>query len=188
LNLGHVIGCRHRRCMHGVRNMNVVKIHLVFSAVYGQHIRSEGNVRQCCRCSEVLIKKIVKYSVPPFQNVHLNFHNFHALCCTRLSQLGYAVSNSVQDEFQKCSQLHTNLREWLWLWIFIGAIPQWWWFISQLHPWITANQFLWILRPKSSHSSGSTHIHQISRKFKLIFACMEVDGNCFLEQERSVIV
>jgi hypothetical protein len=40
--------------------------------------------------------------------------------------------------------------------------------------------FLWrMLKPKSSQSSGCTHIHQTSRK-QTLSACKKADDNCFL--------
>jgi hypothetical protein len=41
----------------------------------------------------------------------VNFHKFHALVSSRLSQLGYAVTSFAQDAFRKCSRVTTKLRE-----------------------------------------------------------------------------
>jgi hypothetical protein len=66
---------------------------------------------------KVLTKKTVKDDAPQFQNLHVNFHNFHALLSTRLSQLRYAIIiSSVLDEFRKCSQVHIKCRGWAWAW------------------------------------------------------------------------
>jgi hypothetical protein len=46
---------------------------------------------------------------------------------------------------------------------------------------------LWMLKPKSSQSSGCTHIHQTSWKslHKRCLPARKLIANCFLEQERS---
>jgi hypothetical protein len=50
-----------------------------------------------------------------FQNCHVNFHNFHALCCMRVSQLGLTVTSFMQDKFWKWLLMCTACREWFWL-------------------------------------------------------------------------
>jgi hypothetical protein len=62
---------------------------------------------------KVLIKKFVKDGASQFQNVRVNFHKFHALFPTRLSQLGKATASCAQDGFRKCSRVRTKRREWL---------------------------------------------------------------------------
>jgi hypothetical protein len=43
-----------------------------------------------------------------------------------------------------------------------------------------------MLKPKSSQSSGCTHIHQTSRKFKqTLSACQKADGSCLMGQDRK---
>jgi hypothetical protein len=42
-----------------------------------------------------------------------------------------------------------------------------------------------MLKPKSSQSSGCTHISKQAKKFETDVACQEADGSCFLGQERS---
>jgi hypothetical protein len=85
--------------------MTAVAIHHELCAVYGQNVTSEGTVRQRCRMfkdmqisrpsavSDKLVQNVdkktpVKDSASQFQNFHVNFHKFHALLFTRLSQLG----------------------------------------------------------------------------------------------------
>jgi hypothetical protein len=94
------------------KNMSSVEIHCELCAVYGQNIMSEGTVRQWCRMFKDWRKNIhdeqrsvrtsvmsdhpfksvdqkyVKDGASQFQNFRLNFHKFHALFSTRLSQLG----------------------------------------------------------------------------------------------------
>jgi hypothetical protein len=48
---------------------------------------------------------------------------------------------------------------------FFRAIPQTWWRISQSH--LTGDEIwfhLWLLKPKSSQSSGCTHFHKTSQR------------------------
>jgi hypothetical protein len=44
---------------------------------------------------------------------------------------------------------------------------------------------LWMVKPKSSQSSGCTHLPNKPKKFIQTSACQKADGNCFLGQERS---
>jgi hypothetical protein len=53
---------------------------------------------------KVFTKKFVKDGASQFLNFHVNYHKFHALFSTRLSQLDYAITSFAQAEFQKCSQ------------------------------------------------------------------------------------
>jgi hypothetical protein len=48
---------------------------------------------------KVLTKKLVKDGALQFQNFHVNFHTFHSLFSTRLSQIGWAVTRFVQEGF-----------------------------------------------------------------------------------------
>jgi transposase len=93
------------RFLH-VKNISSAEIHLELCAVYGQNLMSEGTVRQWCRMfkdgrtnvhdeersgrpSAVSGgKKLVKDGASEFQNFRANFHKFHSLSSTRLSQLG----------------------------------------------------------------------------------------------------
>jgi hypothetical protein len=88
--------------------MNHVQICRELCAVYEQNVMSERTVRQWCRMFKngrknihdeersdrptevlkVLTKKFVKDGASQFQNLLVNFHKFHALFSTRLSQLG----------------------------------------------------------------------------------------------------
>jgi hypothetical protein len=94
-----------------IRFLHAAEIyHELCAAVYGQNIMREGNVRQWCRmfkdgrtnvhdeersgrpaasCSELklLTKKFVKDGASQFRNFYMNFHKFHQLFSTRLTQL-----------------------------------------------------------------------------------------------------
>jgi hypothetical protein len=68
--------------------------------------------------------KFVTDGASQFQNFRVNFHKFHALLSTRLSQLGLAITSFVQDGFQKCSWVRKNRREFGFN--FFRVIPQRW--------------------------------------------------------------
>jgi hypothetical protein len=52
----------------------------------------------------------MKDGASQFQNFRVNFHRFHALFFTRLSQLGYARTSFAQTWFRKCSWERTNIE------------------------------------------------------------------------------
>jgi hypothetical protein len=55
----------------------------------------------------------VKDGVSQFQNLLLNFHTFHALFSTRLSQIGQAITSFVQDGFSNNEELMEGVKTWL---------------------------------------------------------------------------
>jgi hypothetical protein len=92
--------------------MTAAEIRRELFAVYGRNVMSEGTVRQWCGMfkdgqinvhseersdrlsvvSDDLVQsvdlKFVKDGASQFHNFRVNFHKFHALFSTRLSQLG----------------------------------------------------------------------------------------------------
>jgi hypothetical protein len=55
-----------------------------------------GHLQRVIILFSAVSKKSVKDGVSQFQNFRVNFHKFHALISTRLSQLGYAITNFAQ--------------------------------------------------------------------------------------------
>jgi hypothetical protein len=94
---------------------------------------------------KVLTRKHVIDGASQFRDIYVNFKKFYVLS----------------------SQVHTECREWLWLWLF-RAIPWRWWRISQSHcmsnRWWNLGFIFECWNQKSSQSSGSTHIHQTGRR------------------------
>jgi hypothetical protein len=117
---------------------------------------------------QVLTKKFVKDGTSQFPNIHVNFHKFHILFSMRLSQLDLDMTRFAKGGFWKCSWVCTECREWLLLVLtfleryhqhgdeFLNHIIQ----VQVMKPGF----HLWMLKPKSSQNSGSTHIHQTSWK------------------------
>jgi hypothetical protein len=62
---------------------------------------------------KVLTKKFVKDGASQFQNFRVNFHKFHALFSTRLSQVGSAITRFVQDGFNSNEELMEGVETWL---------------------------------------------------------------------------
>jgi hypothetical protein len=117
--------------------MSAAEIHRELCAVYGQNMMSEGIIRQWCRMfkdgqrnvndeeqsgwpsavSDDLVQsidqKICERRTPTISELMCEFPQFYALLSMRFLQLIWALTSFVQDGFQKCSQVHTDHREWL---------------------------------------------------------------------------
>jgi gamma-glutamylcysteine synthetase len=60
-----------------------------------------------------LTKKLVNDGASQFQKFRVNFHTFHALFSTRLSQIGYAITSFAQDGFNNNENLMEGVKTWL---------------------------------------------------------------------------
>jgi hypothetical protein len=63
------------------------------SEVVGQSVVSDDLVQSVDQ------NIFMKDGASQLQNIHVNFHRFQALFCTRFSQLGKAVTSFAQDGF-----------------------------------------------------------------------------------------
>jgi hypothetical protein len=89
------------------KNTSAAEIQRELCAAHGKNVVSQGTLRQLCRMFKVgrtnvhdeeevvghcsvqsVDQKSVKDGASQFQNFYANFHKFHALFSTRLSQLG----------------------------------------------------------------------------------------------------
>jgi hypothetical protein len=119
--------CKIRALNHVLHAKNIIAVETQceLCMVYDQNVMSEGTVRQWCKMFEDRRTNVhdkersgqpselsdVKDGASQHQNFCVNFHKFHALFSTRLSQLGYTVTSFSQDGFRKCSRVHTKCRE-----------------------------------------------------------------------------
>jgi hypothetical protein len=129
---------------------------------------------------KVLTKKLEKDGDSQFQNFRVNFHKFHAVFPTRLSQArpSQVLRKMFSENAHGCAQNPENGYGF----DFFRPRPQRWRWISQV---MKPGFNLWMLKPKSSQSTGCTHIHQTSQKC-LNKVYQKADGNCFLWQKRGV--
>jgi spore coat polysaccharide biosynthesis protein SpsF (cytidylyltransferase family) len=119
----------------------------------------------------------------------VNFHKFHALFSTTLSQLAEANKSFAQDVFRKCSRVSTKHREWLRLLLR---------FLERCHK--DGDEFLihivritgdesWVsfLNVETKEQSKQRmHTHSPHTRKLLNTVCQKAGDNCFLGQERNV--
>jgi hypothetical protein len=118
----------------------------------------------------------------------VNFHKFHALFSTTLSQLAEAIKSFAQDVFRKCSRVGTKHRKWLRLLLRI---------LERYHK--DCDEFLihivritgdetWVsfLNVETKEQSKQwTHTHSPNTPKNLNTVCQKAGDNCFLRQEGS---
>jgi hypothetical protein len=140
--------------IHAV-NMCTVEIHIELCMAYGQNWMSEGIIRQWFRMfkdgqtngyddewsgwssvvSDDIVQSVdqnfVEDGTSQFQNIHVNFHTFHALYETVTVRLG-CHKFCARWVVEMLKVAHKMLRMTLAL-TFYRVIPWRWWWISQLH-------------------------------------------------------
>jgi hypothetical protein len=134
--IGKPVSCEIHAVIRFIRAKNIItaKTHRELCTVCGQNVTSGGAVRQRCRmfkdgrtnvhdeerngglsvvCAilfKMLTKKFLKDGDSQFQNFRVNFHKFHALFCTRLSQtrLSQVLRKMDSENAHGCAQNAKN--------------------------------------------------------------------------------
>jgi hypothetical protein len=122
-------------------------------------------------------KKIVKEGASQFQDFRVNFHKFHALFFTRLSQLGYAITGAHKTQGMASALtffFYSGTTNMAMNFAFIGTGDE---------TWVS---FVNVETREQSEQWMYTHSPDKPKTFKqTLSACQKADGSCFLGQERS---